>query len=70
MWSEFRLCYRILFSSARTRIIDVLDEDQARRYRELLEREAERHDGYRDGDGEDREGDEDAGSSPSPGGGR
>lgn len=42
MWTEVRPRYRTLVDSARNRIIEVLDEGQARRYRELLEREAER----------------------------
>lgn len=60
MWSEVRPRYRSLVDSARTRIIEVLDEEQARRYRELLEREAERHDGDWD---DDRRGDS-AGDAP------
>lgn len=64
MWSEVRPRYRSLVDSARTRIIEVLDEEQARRYRELLEREAERHDGDWD---DDRRGDS---AGDAPGGGR
>ena len=45
MWSEVRPRYESMVDSARTRIIEVLDEEQARRYRELLEREREKHDG-------------------------
>jgi len=51
MWSEVRPRYESMVDSARTRIIEVLDEEQARRYRELLEREREKHDGrWRDED--------------------
>lgn len=58
MWSEVRPRYRTLVDSARTRIVEVLTEEQAEQYRELLRREAERRDGdwnghEADGDGED-----------------
>ena len=44
MWSEVRPRYRAIVDSARGRIEEVLTEEQARRYRELLKREAERRD--------------------------
>lgn len=42
MWTEVRPRYRAVVDSARGRIEQVLTEEQARRYRELLRREAER----------------------------
>lgn len=44
MWAEARPRYRAMVDSAKARIEAVLDEEQVERYRELLEREAERHD--------------------------
>lgn len=52
MWSEVRPRYRAVVDSARGRILEVLTEAQAERYRELLRREAERR-----GARWDREGD-------------
>lgn len=50
MWSEVRPRYRAVVDSARGRIEEVLTEEQAERYRELLRREAERRDDRWDGD--------------------
>jgi Spy/CpxP family protein refolding chaperone len=54
MWSEVRPRYRAVVDSARGRIQEVLTEEQAERYRELLKREAERRDD-RWGDGKGRD---------------
>lgn len=54
MWSEVRPRYRAVVDSARGRIQEVLTEEQAERYRELLRREAEkRDDRWDEGKGED-----------------
>ena len=53
MWSEVRPRYRAVVDSARGRIQEVLTEEQAERYRELLKREAERRDRWGDGKGRD-----------------
>lgn len=50
MWSEVRPRYRAVVDSARGRIEEVLTEEQAERYRELLRREAERRDDRWDDD--------------------
>lgn len=55
MWSEVRPRYRAVVDSARGRIEEVLSEEQARRYRELLRRERERHDDRDRWDGEAEE---------------
>lgn len=62
MWSEVRPRYRSVVDSARGRIEEVLTEEQAERYRELLRREAERRDDRWDGDEGKKDG-KDAGAS-------
>lgn len=44
MWAEARPRYRTMVDSAKARIEAVLTEEQVQKYRELLEREAERRD--------------------------
>lgn len=61
MWSEVRPRYRSLVDSARARIVDVLTDRQAERYRELLRREAEKREERWDRD--ERPESEDAGAS-------
>lgn len=50
MWSDVRPRYRAVVDSARGRIEEVLTEEQAERYRELLRREADRREGRWDGE--------------------
>lgn len=64
MWREVRPRYRAVVDSARGRIEEVLTEDQAERYRELLRREAEKRDDRWERDGDTADVDAGEGARP------